>query len=128
MVDMIRCNFKVGSLGTNERIGVQFLTDCNQGGPERSKKHKITNHLLGLAHDFCVIILIEPPRPMSEWPGGKCQGIPLGTPVTFTAEVYLRTYCHYHYRSIEDQPVDEGVGVSGFRNTSKVFSTFSRLS
>ena len=28
-------------------------------------------------------------RPMSAWPGGKCQGIPLGTPVTFTAEVFL---------------------------------------
>ena len=24
---------------------------------------------------------------MTEWPDGKCQGIPLGTPVTFTAEV-----------------------------------------
>jgi len=56
----ITTSIQVGSLGTNEKIGVQFLTDCNQGGPE---------------------------RPMSEWPGGKCQGIPLGTPVTFTAEV-----------------------------------------
>ena len=48
LVDIISCNFKVGSLGTNERIGVQFLTDCNQGGQERSIKRKITHHLLAL--------------------------------------------------------------------------------
>ena len=82
LVDKRLCLCKVESLGTNERIGVQFLTDCNQGGPERSIS---LNHLFGRfltqLNNLC--------RPMSAWPGGKCQGIPLGTPVTFTAEVFL---------------------------------------
>merc|ERR1719357_230133 len=45
---------------------------------------------------------------MTEWPGGKCQGIPLGTPVTFTAEVNVSS-CFGTPQTLSIFPV----GISG---------------